>query len=241
MNTAIQSICYNISKYPEVQNTSLKRSQLHEVIAALLGYASHAALVTESKSEEYQYEFSDAEFIVLNVPFGRLRAQKFSMPDDVFNGCITEIKAGLTIPVFDSVEDFYDAHLRELLAKLIYDDAEESGVMADSNASYPEYPYMDDKIVTSGAVWSSVDEWTVEDTGTLEGEYDPEGDRMYNGHKLEVKGVLKFAKAGRPGLILLIDDCDFFVSSDDSWRDYDFGYDFEEVTKSDINANSAMK
>jgi len=231
MNAAIQTICYKISQHSEVQNTPLKRSHFHEVIAALLGYASHAALVAESKSDEQDYELSDAEFIVLNVPYGKERALKLNMPDDVFNICIIEVKTGLGIAVYDSVENFYDDHLRELLAKLIYQDAEESGVMADSNASYPEYPYMDDKLVTSGNLWTSINEWTIEDTGTIEGEYDPEGDRMYNGHQLDVRGILTFAKAGRAGLILLIDDCDFFVSSDDSWRDYDDYLDSEEQMK----------
>lgn len=231
MNAAIQTICYNISKRLKVQNTALKRSHFHEVIAALLGYASHAALVVESKSDDQDYVLSDAEFIVLNLPYGKERAQKLNMPEDVFNICITEVKAGLGIAVYDSVENFYDDHLRELLAKMIYEDAEESGVMADSNASYPEYPYMDDKVETSGNLWTSINEWKIEDTGTIEGEYDPEGDRMYNGHQLDVRGVLTFAKAGRAGLILLRDDCDFFVSSDDSWRDYDDYLDSEDQIK----------
>lgn len=231
MNAAIQTICYNVSKRPEVQNTPLKRSHFHEVISALLGYASHAALVVESKSGDQDYELSDAEFIVLNVPYGKERALKLNMPDDVFNICITEAKAGLGIAVYDSVKNFYEDHLRELLAKLIYEDAEESGVMADSNASYPEYPYMDDKVATSGNLWTSINEWTIEDTGTIEGEYDPEGDRMYNGHQLDVRGVLTFAKAGRAGLILLLDECDFFVSSNDSWRDYEDYLDSEDQLK----------
>jgi hypothetical protein len=231
MNTAIQTICYNISKLPEVQNTSLKRSQLHEVIAALLGYASHAAMVVESKSDDQDYEFSDAEFIVLNVPYGKERAHKLSMPENVFNLCIAELKAGLVIPVFQSLDDCYDGHLRELLANFIYDEAEQSGEMADSNATYPEYPYMDDKIVTSGELWSSVDEWSIEDTGTLTGEYDPEGDRMFNGNTLNVKGRLTFAKAGRAGLVHLSDEAEVFISTDDSWRDYDLDYELDNVSK----------
>ncbi|EQA6236363.1 hypothetical protein ACX5DZ_005080 [Enterobacter hormaechei] len=233
MNAAIQTICYNISKLPEVQNTSLKRSQLHEVVAALLGYASHAALVTESKSQERDYEFSDAEFIVLNVPYGKLRSQKFSMSDDAFNCCITEIKAGSSIPVFESLSVCYDYHLRELLAGIIYDEAEQSGEMADSNAIYPEYPYMDDKIITSGDLWASVDEWTIEDTGTLTGEYDPEGDRMFNGNTLNVKGRLTFAKAGRAGLVHLSDEAEVFVSTDDSWRDYELDFELSNDSKSE--------
>lgn len=228
MNAAIQSICYNISKRPELQNSLLKRSQLHEVIAAMLGYSSHAALVQENKNLQLtDFEFSDAEFIVLNVPYGKSRAQKFSMSDDVLNCCISEIKTGLSAPVFESLSDCYDDYLREKLAGFIYDQAEQSGEMADSNAIYPEYPYMDDKIITSGDLWTSVDEWTIEDTGTLTGEYDPDGDRMFNGNVLHVKGRLTFAKAGRAGLVHLPDEADFSISSDDSWRDYD-PYEIED-------------
>jgi len=228
MNDAIQSICYKISQHPEVQNSSLKRSQLHEVIAALLGYASHAAFVTESKSEERDYEFSDAEFVVLNVPYGKLRAQKFSMPDNVFHCCVTEIKAGLPVPVFESVAECYDRHLREFLANYIYVYAEQSEEMADSNAYFPEYPYMDDKIISSGDLWSSIDEWTIQDTGELTGEYDPEGDRMFNGNTFFVKGKLFFAKAGRAGLVHLSDEGKVSVTPDESWRDFDIDYDIDE-------------
>lgn len=233
MNAAIQAICYSISKRPETQNSTIKRSHLHEVIAALLGYASHAALVTESKSSDLDYEFSDAEFIVLNVPAGKIRAYKFSMSDEVFSCCLSEIKSGLSIPVFESLNDCYDDYLRELLASFIYDEAEQSGEMADSNAIYPEYPYMDDKIITSGDLWSSVDEWTIEDTGTLTGEYDPEGDRMFNGNTLNVKGKLTFAKAGRAGLVHLSDEAEVFVSTDDSWRDYNLDFELDNVSKTD--------
>ncbi|WP_312830802.1 hypothetical protein [Pantoea eucrina] len=224
MNAAIQAICFKISQHPEVRGSSVTRSQIYEVIAALLGYASHAALVTESKSQEHDYEFSDAEFIILNVPHGKLRAQKFSMSEDAFNCCITEIKAGLPIPVFESLSVCYDYHLRELLAGVIYDEAEQSGEMADSNAIYPDYPEMDDNIITSGDLWASVHEWTIEDTGTLTGEYDPEGDRIFNGNTLNVKGRLHFAKAGRAGLVHLSDEAEVSVSTDDSWRDYDLDF-----------------
>lgn len=47
----------------------------------------------------------------------------------------------------------------------------------------------------------------------MEGEYDPDGDRFYNGHVLNVRGELTFAKAGRAGLILL--DTDEGASLDD--------------------------
>ncbi|EKK3980571.1 hypothetical protein PU707_002855 [Cronobacter sakazakii] len=219
MNAAIQSICYNISQYPEVRNNSLKRSHLHEVVAALLGYASHAALIQEGKESSQEYEFSDAEFVVLNLPMGAERAVKFFLTDEIFQICVLEVKSGMPVPVFESVEDFYDDYLREFLEKFIYDGAEETGDMADCNASFYDYPDMDEDYSISGDLWTALNEWSLEDTGTLSGEYDPEGHRMYNGHTFNVKGKLKFAKAGRAGLIFLEDESGFFLSLDESWRD----------------------
>ncbi|MDM3065717.1 hypothetical protein [Citrobacter sp. CK180] len=219
MNAAIQSICYNISQHSEIRNASLKRSQLHEVIAALLGYASHAALIQEGKEASKEYEFSDAEFVVLNLPMATERARKFLLTDEIFRICVSEVKSGMPVPVFESVEDFYDDYLREFLEKFIYDGAEETGEMADCNASFYDYPDLDQNFNISGDLWKAVDKWSIEDTGTLSGEYDPEGHRMYNGHIFNVKGKLKFAKAGRAGLIFLEDESDFFLSPDESWRD----------------------
>lgn len=188
MNTAIQSICFNLSQHPEARDISLKRSQVHEVIAALFGYASHAALIQEGKGESKGYEFSEAEFVVLNLPKGTERAKKFNLSDELFRICVLEVKSGMPVPVFESVEDFYEDYLREFLERFIYDGAEETGEMADSNASFYDYPEMDQNINISGELWSAVDEWSIEDTGTLSGEYDPEGHRMYNGHIFNYKG-----------------------------------------------------
>lgn len=228
MNAAIQSICYNISKRPELRNSPLKRSQLHEVIAAMLGYSSHAALVQENKNLQLtDFEFSDAEFIVLNVPQGVDRAQKIGLSVDIVNTCILEVKKGLPVPVFESLQDFYDEHLNEFFEKFIYDVACESGEMANSNAAFDTYPDMDQNFSISSDFWTALQEWSIEDTGTLTGSYDPEGDRMYNGHMFNVKGKLTFAKAGRAGLIFLDDSSDCFLSSDDSWRDYE-PYEIED-------------
>ncbi|MDN4358018.1 hypothetical protein OA801_06765 [Citrobacter portucalensis] len=227
MNAAIQSICYNISQHPEIRNTSLKRSHVHEVVSALLGYASHAALTQESKKSQddkkplYEFSLSEAEYIVLNLPQGLERALKFGVSDDAFRIFISELKSGLSAKVSESVDDFYDDHIREILAEEINQHALDSGEMAESNAYFDYLPDMDYKLETSGNLWTSVDEWSIADTGTLSGEYDPEGDRMYNGHTLNVKGKFIFAKAGRAGLVLLDDSTECFIWPDESWRDYE--------------------
>ena len=91
--------------------------------------------------------------------------------------------------------------------------------MAESNADFESPPDMDYNLTFSGDLWTSVDEWSIADTGTLSGEYDPEGDRMYNGHLLNVQGKLTFAKAGRSGLIFLEDYTECSTARDYSWLD----------------------
>lgn len=91
--------------------------------------------------------------------------------------------------------------------------------MAESNAYFESLPDMDYNLTFSGDLWKSVDEWSISDTGTLSGEYDPEGDRMYNGHLLNVQGKLTFAKAGRSGLIFLEDYTECSTARDYSWLD----------------------
>lgn len=218
MNDAIQSICYKISQHPEVQNSSLKRSQLHEVVAALLGYKSHAAMVQEDKNPEQDYVLSDAEFIILNVAQGRSRAEKFEMSETSINHCIEEMKVGLLVPVFLSVDDFYDDTQVSFLEK-IQDDIFSSDAIANSNADFDDLPYLDQKITVSGDLWKSTHDWSIEDTGVMEGDYSSEGERFFNGNRLDVTAKFAFAKAGRAGLIFLSDDSHCNLYANDDWYD----------------------
>ncbi|MNC36215.1 hypothetical protein D3C81_1419680 [compost metagenome] len=60
-------------------------------------------------------------------------------------------------------------------------------------------------------------DWTIGASGTWTGEYDPDGDRMFNGNTLDVRGRLVYAKAGRAGLIRM--DEEDGASPVDDWRD----------------------
>lgn len=218
MNAAIQSICYKISKHPEVSETSLTRSQLHEVIAAFLGYKSHAAMVLEDKSPQQDYVLSDAEFIILNVAQGRSRAENFGMSETSIDLCIEEMKIGFSVPVFVSVDDFYD-DTQVIFLEKIQADIFSSDAIANSNADFDDLPYLDQKITVSGDLWKSTHDWSIEDTGVMEGEYSSEGDRFFNGNRLDVTAKFAFAKAGRAGLVFLSDDSHCNLYDNDDWYD----------------------
>ena len=63
----------------------------------------------------------------------------------------------------------------------------------------------------------------------MAGQYDPDGDRMFNGDTLNCRGRLTYLKAGRAGLVLL--DSDGTGGVDDSWRDRD--HDAEQAYLND--------
>lgn len=54
--------------------------------------------------------------------------------------------------------------------------------------------------------------------GKLGGDYDPEGDRMFNGDTIMVSTWVKYAKAGRAGLVK-IDEVIAAGADEGSWRD----------------------
>ena len=52
-----------------------------------------------------------------------------------------------------------------------------------------------------GSLDTARDEWTLEADGVMTGEYDPEGDRMFNGDELNCRGWLTYREAGHAGLV----------------------------------------
>ncbi|WP_313497670.1 hypothetical protein [Pseudoxanthomonas mexicana] len=216
----ISSAAFAASQALANKGLRVSRSHLNEVLAALLGYKTLAALQAEESDPTLDYHFDDAERLVLSIPDGATRAQALGLPGAVAAACAEAVKAKSVVPVHFGVSAFYDEYARELLEQSIMEGESTAMAMADSNASFSEDPYLQDEGSTSGDLWTSPTEWSIEASGTLSGEYDPEGDRMYNGHNFDVWGKLLFAKAGRAGLIY--QDYEEGASADESWRDDEF-------------------
>lgn len=221
MINLIRNACYKTAQGLKQRGLTAKRTHLHEIISAMLGYSSYAALIKEESDTQLDYHFADAEFIVLNKLKAKERAEKLGVPAVAISICIEEWKTDSLVPVFESLSDFCDEHLREAFEVFIYDQLGESGVMAESNASFENYPDMDEDFKFSGDLWTSPEEWSIEDSGTLVGEYDPDGHRVFNGDTLIVSGRLTYSKAGRAGLIFLPESSDVSASEDDTWRDHE--------------------
>jgi hypothetical protein len=218
MKNEISSAAYAASQTLVARGLVVKRSHLSEVIAALLGYRTYAALSTEEADTQLEYHLDDAEVIVLNEPLGATRCEELAVPIEAVADCIEAFKGSTLTPVFAGVSQFFDLHARELLENGIYDGEYVSGVMAESNASFSDNPDIDEGD-QSGDLWQSTTHWEIEGYGKLVGSYDPDGDRMFNGDTLDVWGKLIYKKAGRAGLIF--DELEEGASADDSWRDED--------------------
>lgn len=226
MANFISAASYAASQALASQGSKVKLSHLGEVIAALLGYRTYAALSLEEGDATLDYHLGDAEILVLNEPMGLARVRELSAsPVDescqaVVNACISAVKAGAeTDMVFVGVADFYDSHAREALADAISSSEALADAMAESNAFFPDEPDMPLECPATADLWAAVDEWTIEADGDMAGEYDPEGDRMFNGDTLNCRGRITYRKAGRAGLVFL--DSEGTGGADESWRDRD--------------------
>lgn len=230
MSNFVSSAVYATSLALSVQGLTIKRSHLSEVIAALLGSRTLAALIVEQAAPSFDCHLDDAEILVLNQPMGEARVGRLGLQavDVIMAACIEALKAcddSAGIHVYGGVDEFYDLHARQALAHAIYYDDDVAGGMAESNASFPDEPEIDIKCPATADLWVAVDEWTIEADGIMTGEYDPEGDRMFNGDTLNCRGRLLYGKAGRAGLVLL--DASGMAVLDGSWRDLDHESELE--------------
>lgn len=226
MSNYARTAAYAASRALAAQGLSVKRSHLSEIIAALLGYRTYAALTVEEADSKLDYHLEDAEILVLSLPMGEARVEQLGLSATgiaspvVITACIDALKASASsASVYVGVADFYDSHARQALAEAIYDDDDVAGAMAESNASFPDEPEMDIECPPTTDLWAAVDEWEIEADGVMTGEYDPEGDRMFNGDTLNCRGRLVYRKAGRAGLVLV--EGSGMAGADDSWRDLD--------------------
>lgn len=236
MTTIVTSAAYAASKTLASTGHSPTRSQLSEVIAALLGYQTYAALSLEEANATLPYHLDDAEILVLDKPSAINRATAIGIANvqAVVQACIDALKGAVDtdISVFVGVDDFYDSHARERMVQATISSDEVSNVMADSNAIFDSDPEFPDGTPATANLWQARAEWAIEADGEWVGSYDPDADRMFNGDTLNCSAKLSYDKAGRAGLIE--SGSEAYAGADDSWRDQD--YEAEQAYLDELKA-----
>lgn len=224
MTTIVTPAAFAASKTLVSSGPAPTRSQLSEVIAALLGYQTYAALVTEEANTSLPHHIDDAEILVLNKPAAAMRATAIGIANNptVVQACIDAIKGAVKPPigVFVGVEDFYDSFARERMVQVAIDSDDVSGAMADSNAIFDDDPEFQGDTPATVDLWHARTDWSIEADGEWVGSYDPDAERMFNGDKLNCSAKLTYEKAGRAGLIET--NSEAYANRDDSWADLDY-------------------
>lgn len=207
--------------------STLKRSQVAELIAAALGYRTYAALATENSNLQLEFHLADAEHVVLSSD-AALERFKVLFPDSADDAArqvavLMETITAAFPHTYDGVDGLWEDFLEEHLAQMINDADETSSAQAESNAIFPYGVEMDAGVPPADALWSSETEWVITGHGVLSGEYDPDADRMYTGDRIHCSAAATFSKAGRGGLILSSVDVGAGTADEPEWREFDDG------------------
>lgn len=208
MTDIVKKAAFAVKKTLASKGIQIRHGIALEIIAALLGYRTYAALVTEESDESLRYHLGDAEFVVLDQHGADARLQELGLSEffvlDDFIQSLVDCRGA----VFQSLHEFYDDYAREAIREIILSSESVIAVMENTTATSPYWVELDDRWTVSGEVWSSVDRWRFEVFGTMDGEHlgtfpDPEDAEQLEGTgEIHCDGWLEFVKAGRSGLKL---------------------------------------
>lgn len=221
MTKLISAASHAASKALALSGHSVKRSRVSEILSAMLGYQTYAALTTEDNDPSLEYCLGDAERLVLNPDAGQLRAQELGVApiSGIVQACALALQTVAPMPVHEDIDQFYDEYGREALADAIGSSDDVSSAMAETNAYFGGEPDMPEEMPYADDLWKSRVEWNLVARGKFKGDHDFDSDRMFSGDTLSCEATLMFVKAGRAGLILV--EADAGAGVDDSWRDQD--------------------
>ncbi len=224
MSTDISKYCADHlrASYGAVHKSKLKATHARELVAAFLGYKSHAALIAEKQHPVERLE--EARYFVPDVPLIEKRRHSLKeLPHDLpssvdiareladwiqnggyFNGDVW---------LYDSLENYVIEQLLPDCDSLIMDEL--SGVMAETNA------YFDEAYYESASIKDEAEELVV----TVDGKYSGTNheDKPFCGDQIDMRvTVTLYRIAGRRGF------SDFDISAggevNDDWVDPELKY-----------------
>lgn len=173
----------------------IKHSTLLQILAALLGYETYAALKQEEGNQSLQFHLVDAEFFILNISLGDARASRLcDRPKEIVAECIEALKRMLQVPVFFSVDTFYSERGNEAVAAVL-DDPDLLAKQIGSAWS-PQ-----GKLVITGMYTCDETVWSARSVWTLKGEAFWDSASKLSATANKLIGSVVYRKAGRVGLI----------------------------------------
>ncbi|WP_122456436.1 hypothetical protein [Pseudomonas viridiflava] len=179
------------------QSIEIRHSVLIEVVAALLGYHTFAALNAEELDQSLDRHLDDAQVLILNEKLGLKRSTQLCQSAvTVFAECVAALDRSVPILVFLTVEE-YCASLGRLAVQAV--------LATNPTAANLARPKRSAGTIAVGSfrftdpLWSARTSWTLE--ADITGRYNEGVDLAESPSAV----TLEFQKAGRAGLILKLD------------------------------------
>ncbi len=234
MSNDISKLCADFLRetYTSQTGNKLKASHARELIAAFFGYKSHAALIARQKYPLDSLE--DAGILIPDIPLLDKRKSCLNgLPEDLFPSM--ELASSLCDFLTDEGLFGGDAWLYESLENyvmevlLIDSDSlicdELSGVMAETNAAFEDFPYYEDpKVVDTG------DSLEITVSGNHKGR--TLDDKPFCGDTIKFAAkVILYRVAGKRGFQDF--DIEAGGSVNDDWRDPEMHYETSKMRPKD--------
>ncbi|CEL29307.1 hypothetical protein [Pseudomonas fluorescens] len=195
MKSILSPVSLHAQALLSAKGIEIKHSTLLQILAALLGYETYAALMKEEGDQSLDLHLVDADFLIMNLPLGETRASRLcDYPKEVVVECIEALERMLPASIFTSIESFYSKHGIEAVAAAL-DDRDLLAKQVGSAWS------LKGKLMVTGNFTCDESVWTARETWTLKGEafWESNGKRSTNEKK--PIGLVVYRKAGRGGLI----------------------------------------
>ena len=200
----VKTAAFAAKKSLALKGITIQHGIALEIVAAFLGYRTYAALVVEEGNESLKYHLADAEIIVLDFDSGITRLtelevmQGFIIQD--FIDAIVECRDGVFPDLSDFLGDYVERELQGviLLRETVIEAVERA------TGSDPFSVELDGQWSFSEQLWTASNSWEVSCSGSVEGvanciSTDSDDDGVVE--EVGCSGWVKFAKAGRAGLI----------------------------------------
>lgn len=204
MSECVRSASYAASQELLARGLRVTRSHLGEINAALLGYATYAALLLEARDPAHRFCLDDADVIVLDPVSGANRASELlqGLGTEEVSQVVSACRFALAETFdnkafFDSVDEMFDNWAEHEIASMVI----HAENLDPRLARVLGAPACDGAWHASDPLWQARDEWVIETKGTI-CEADEDGAEIYGGAKLSWQGRMVFHKAGRAGLIV---------------------------------------
>lgn len=234
MSIDLSKLCADFlrTNYAPNHSTKLKASHARELVAAFFGYKSHAALTLEKNYPLSALE--EAAIFIPDLPLIEQRRQCLKgLPEDVLatSDLATLLSTYLkeegrfsgNIWLYDTLETYIMEEMLINNDSLVMDEL--SGVMAETNTEYSDFPYYE-----NASIIDHLDYMEIEVTGKLQGT--PLDDKPFCGDTIDMGATVTLYRiAGKRGFM------DFEIeavgSVNDDWVDPELKYGIPNVRPKD--------